>query len=289
MNRTDRYLLGITRPGCTDLAAAVTSLLTEKDCVITELAQLNDIQTGQFFCRVELCKPESGLMPAELSNRFSAFSERFGVDWKFFDLSVSHRALILVSKFDHYLDNLSYRKQPPELNIDITTVASNHPYLEAMARFLIVSFKVLPADGSKFATKATQEERIRELIEGQGVDLVLLARYMQVLSKESCQNPAERCFNIYQSFSSSSDEARSFHEAYERGEEAIGATAHYGTLDLDEGPIIDQEVARVDHTCRLGQLLATGRNIENYSFSREVRANSEHRVFLNGHKTVVLK
>jgi formyltetrahydrofolate deformylase len=289
MNTEERYLLRITCPGRTGLVAAITGFLAEQDCFITELSQFDDIQTGRFFCRAEFFKPESGLTPDELSESFSEIGARFEMDWKFINRSIPHRTLILVSKFDHCLNDLLYRKQTGELNIDVTTVASNHPDLEPLARFHQTPFEVLPTGKSKLATKAAQEDRIRQLIDEHHVDLVVLARYMQVLSDELCQDLAGRCINIHHSFLPSFKGARPYHQAYERGVKAIGATAHYVTADLDEGPIIDQEVARVDHTFGPDQLLATGRNMENYALSRAVKAHSEHRVFLNGHKTVVLK
>jgi formyltetrahydrofolate deformylase len=289
MNTEERYLLRITCPGRTGLVAAITGFLAEQDCFITELSQFDDIQTGRFFCRAEFFKPESGLTPDELSDLFSEIGARFEMDWKFINRSIPHRTLILVSKFDHCLNDLLYRKQTGELNIDVTTVASNHPDLEPLARFHQAPFEVLPTGKSKLATKAAQEDRIRQLIDEHHVDLVVLARYMQVLSDELCQDLAGRCINIHHSFLPSFKGARPYHQAYERGVKAIGATAHYVTADLDEGPIIDQEVARVDHTFGPDQLLATGRNMENYALSRAVKAHSEHRVFLNGHKTVVLK
>jgi formyltetrahydrofolate deformylase len=289
MNTEERYLLRITCPGRTGLVAAITGFLAEQNCFITELSQFDDIQTGRFFCRAEFFKPGSGLTPDELSDLFSEIGARFEMDWKFINRSIPHRTLILVSKFDHCLNDLLYRKQTGELNIDVTTVASNHPDLEPLARFHQAPFEMLPAGKSKLATKAAQEDRIRQLIDEHNVDLVVLARYMQVLSDELCQNLAGRCINIHHSFLPSFKGARPYHQAYERGVKAIGATAHYVTADLDEGPIIDQEVARVDHTFGPDQLLATGRNMENYALSRAVKAHSEHRVFLNGHKTVVLK
>jgi len=289
MNTEERYLLRITCPGRTGLVAAITGFLAEQECFITELSQFDDIQTGRFFCRAEFFKPESGLMPDELSELFSEIGARFEMDWKFINRSIPHRTLILVSKFDHRLNDLLYRKQTGELNVDVTTVASNHPDLEPLARFHQAPFEVLPTGKSKLATKAAQEDRIRQLIDEYNVDLVVLARYMQVLSDELCQDLAGRCINIHHSFLPSFKGARPYHQAYERGVKAIGATAHYVTADLDEGPIIDQEVARVDHTFGPDQLLATGRNMENYALSRAVKAHSEHRVFLNGHKTVVLK
>ena len=289
MNTEQRYLLRITCPGRTGLVAAITGFLADQHCFITELSQFDDIQTGRFFCRAEFFKPESGLTPIELSDLFSEIGSRFEMDWRFIDRAVPHRTLILVSKFDHCLNDLLYRKQTGELNIDVTTVASNHPDLEPLAKFHQAPYVVLPSGKSKLATKAAQEERIRELIDEQRVDLVVLARYMQVLSDELCQDLAGRCINIHHSFLPSFKGARPYHQAFERGVKAIGATAHYVTADLDEGPIIDQEVARVDHTFGPEQLLATGRNMENYALSRAVKAHSEHRVFLNGHKTVVLK
>jgi formyltetrahydrofolate deformylase len=289
MNTEERYLLRITCPGRTGLVAAITGFLAEQDCFITELSQFDDIQTGRFFCRAEFFKPESGLTPDELSELFSEIGARFEMDWKFINRSIPHRTLILVSKFDHCLNDLLYRKQTGELNIDVTTVASNHPDLEPLARFHQAPFEELPTGKSKLATKAAQEDRIRQLIDEHHVDLVVLARYMQVLSDELCQDLAGRCINIHHSFLPSFKGARPYHQAYERGVKAIGATAHYVTADLDEGPIIDQEVARVDHTFGPDQLLATGRNMENYALARAVKAHSEHRVFLNGHKTVVLK
>ena len=289
MNTEQRYLLRITCPGRTGLVAAITGFLADQHCFITELSQFDDIQTGRFFCRAEFFKPESGLTPVELSDLFSEIGSRFEMDWRFIDRAVPHHTLILVSKFDHCLNDLLYRKQTGELNIDVTTVASNHPDLEPLAKFHQAPYVVLPSGKSKLATKAAQEERIRELIDEQRVDLVVLARYMQVLSDELCQDLAGRCINIHHSFLPSFKGARPYHQAFERGVKAIGATAHYVTADLDEGPIIDQEVARVDHTFGPEQLLATGRNMENYALSRAVKAHSEHRVFLNGHKTVVLK
>ena len=262
MNTEERYLLRITCPGRTGLVAAITGFLAEQDCFITELSQFDDIQTGRFFCRAEFFKPESGLAPDELSDLFSEIGARFEMDWKFINRSIPHRTLILVSKFDHCLNDLLYRKQTGELNIDVTTVASNHPDLEPLARFHQAPFEVLPTGKSKLATKAAQEDRIRQLIDEHNVDLVVLARYMQVPSDELCQDLAGRCINIHHSFLPSFKGARPYHQAYERGVKAIGATAHYVTADLDEGPIIDQEVARVDHTFGPDQLLATGRNME---------------------------
>ncbi len=289
MNTEQRYLLRITCPGRTGLVAVITGFLADQHCFVTELSQFDDIQTGCFFCRTEFFKPESGLTPVELSDLFSEIESRFEMDWRFIDRAVPHRKLILVSKFDNCLHDLWYRKQTGELNIDVTTIASNHPDLEPSAKFHQAPYVMLPSGKSKLETKVAQEERIRELIGEQRVDLVILASHRQVRSDELCQDLASRCINIHHSFLPSFKGARPYHEAFERGAKAFGATAHYVTADLDEGPITDQEVARVDHTFGPEKLLATGRNMENYAPSSAVKAHSEHRVLLNGHKTVALK
>ena len=289
MNTEQRYLLRITCPGRTGLVTSITGFLADQQFFITEFSQFDDIQTDRFFCRAELFKPESDLTAVGLSDLFSEIGSRFEMDRRFIDRTVPHRTLSLVSKFDHCLNKLLYRKHTGELNIQVTTVASNNPEFEPLAKFHQAPYVVLPSGKSKLTTKAVQEARIRELIDEQHVDLVVLARYMQVLFDESCQDRAVHCINIHHSFLPSFTGARPYHQAFERDVKAIGATAHYVTTDLDEGPIIDQEVARVDHTFGPEQLLATGRNMENYALSRAVKAHSEHRVFLNGHKTVVLK
>ena len=289
MKDKERYVLRVSCPERMGLIAAITGFLADQKCFITELLQFDDFRAERFFCRVEFSKPESGIPLNDLSDLFSKVGAVFEMDWIFINPSIPVRTLILVSKFDHCLNDILYRQQTGELNIDVTTVASNHPDLESLARFHKAPFEVLPTGKSKLETKVAQEDRIRQLIDEHNVDLVVLARYMQVLSDELCQDLAGRCINIHHSFLPSFKGARPYHQAYERGVKAIGATAHYVTADLDEGPIIDQEVARVDHTFGPDQLLATGRNMENYALSRAVKAHSEHRVFLNGHKTVVLK
>ena len=284
-----RYFLTITCPGRTGLVAAITGFLAEHECFITELSQFDDLQTGRFFCRAEFRVPSPETTLNGLHDAFAAVGERFGMVWRFVDPAIPCRALILVSKFDHCLNDLLYRKRTGELNIEITTVASNHPDLKRLVDYHEIPYEVLPTARSKLSTKALQEDRTRELISDQSVDLVILARYMQILSDELCRELAGRCINIHHSFLPSFKGAKPYHQAFERGVKAIGATAHYVTDQLDEGPIIDQEVGRVDHTFGPDQLMAMGRNMENYALSRAVKAHSEHRVFLNGHKTVVLK
>src|SRR5210317_791551 len=177
MKNTARYLLRITCPGRTGLVAAITGFLADQECFITELSQFDDIQTGRFFCRAEFFKPDSGLSPNQLSEMFSEIGARFEMTWKFIDPSIPHNTLILVSKFDHCLNDLLYRKGTGELNIEVTAVASNHPDLEPLARFHTVPYEVLHTGRSQLGTKAAQEDRIRELITEGEVELVVLARY----------------------------------------------------------------------------------------------------------------
>ncbi|MEK9669721.1 MAG: formyltetrahydrofolate deformylase [Gammaproteobacteria bacterium] len=289
MKDKERYVLRVSCPERMGLIAAITGFLADQKCFITELLQFDDFRAERFFCRVEFSKPESGIPLNDLSDLFSKVGAVFEMDWIFINPSIPVRTLILVSKFDHCLNDILYRQQTGELNIDVTTVASNHPDLESLARFHKAPFEVLPTGKSKLETKVAQEDRIRQLIDEHNVDLVVLARYMQVLSDELCQDLAGRCINIHHSFLPSFKGARPYHQAYERGVKAIGATAHYVSADLDEGPIIDQEVVRVDHTFGPDQLLTMGRNAENLALARAMKVHSEYRVFLNGNKTVVLK
>ena len=283
MNTEQRYQLRITCPGSTGLVPAIAGFLADQHCFITELSQFDDIQTGRSFCGAEFFKSESGLTPVDLSDLFFIIGSWFEMDCRFIDRAAPPLSLILVSKFEHNLDDLSYRKQTGELNIDVTTVTSNYPDLGPSARFCRALYVVLLIGKSKLATKGAQEDRIRELIDEQCADPVILACAMQVLSAELCQDLAGHCINVHHSFLASFRGARPYQQAFERGVKAIGATVHYVTADLDEGPIIDQEVARVDHTFGPEQQLTTGRNMENYALSRAVKVHSEPRVFLNGH------
>ncbi len=198
------------------------------------------------------------------------------------------KTLILVSQHDHCLMELLYRQKRGELNIEVTGILSNHPDLEPIAKFYGLDFELLPTLDTKLETKAAREKRILQKFKETGSELVVLARYMQILSQELCSDLSGRCINIHHSFLPGFKGARPYYQAYDRGVKQIGATAHYVTSDLDEGPIIEQEVGRVDHSFQPDDLRNMGRNMENLALSKAVKAHSEHRVFLNGLKTVVL-
>ena len=206
--------------------------------------------------------------------------------WGLHDAEQRERVLLMVSKFDHCLNDLLYRYRTGELNIDIPAIVSNHPDLKHLAEWHEIPFHHLAMNKE---TKEAQEDVIWDMIQDLDVDLVVLARYMQILSPRMCERLRGRCINIHHSFLPSFKGAKPYHQAHQRGVKLIGATAHYVTTDLDEGPIIEQGVERVGHTFTPEDLIAVGRDIENVTLARAVRYHVEHRVLLNGSKTVVLK
>ncbi len=280
------YVLTISCPDAVGIVAAVSGFLSGRNLFITESEHFGDTITGRFFMRT-VFREEPGMPPlAELEAAFGELARRFGMDWKIHDASVRPRVLILVSKFDHCLNDLLYRYRTGILPIDVAAVVSNHPDLERVVEWHGIPYHHLPVTKE---TKAGQEARILEMVERLRIDLVVLARYMQVLSSEMCGALSWRCINIHHSFLPSFKGARPYHQAHARGVKIIGATAHYVTSDLDEGPIIEQAVERVDHTQTPNDLVAIGRDIENAVLSRAVKYHVEHRVLPNGSKTVVFR
>jgi formyltetrahydrofolate deformylase len=252
---------------------------------ILESAQFFDPSTDQFSMRV--CFSVAGDPTLDsLREHFSeaGMGERFQMNWSLHDSSVPSRVLILVSKFDHCLADLLYRQGIGDLPITISAVVSNHRDVYQRVASHDVPFYHLPVTPE---TKSSQEARMREIIQEYDVDFVVLARYMQVLSKPFCDDFAGRIINIHHSFLPGFKGARPYHQAYDRGVKLIGATAHYVTGDLDEGPIIEQDVSRVTHAQSPDQLIALGREIEQRVLGRAVKYQAEHRVVLNGAKTVV--
>ena len=206
--------------------------------------------------------------------------------WGIHDPDRKARVMILVSKFDHCLNDLLYRYRTGDLNIEIPAIVSNHPDLEHLAQWHDIPFHHMPVTKD---TKEEQEEKLYKLYEELDVDLVVLARYMQILSQRLCENLRAPAINIHHSFLPSFKGAKPYHQAHTRGVKLIGATAHYVTSDLDEGPIIEQEIERVDHTYSPEEFVRVGRDIENKVLAKAVRYHTENRVLLNGSKTVVLK
>ncbi len=280
------FILTISCPDTLGIVAAVSGFLADNDGFITESSHYSDEISKRFFMRTVFAT--SALTPPtdQLAKRFSRIAERFQIVWGLHDARQHERVLIMVSKFDHCLNDLLYRYRTGELPIDIPAIVSNHPDLEHLAQWHDIPFHHFPVTAE---AKEEHEEKLWALIQDQEIELVVLARYMQILSPRMCERLRSRCINIHHSFLPGFKGAKPYHQAYSRGVKLIGATAHYVTANLDEGPIIEQSVERVDHTFIPRRLIAVGRDIENVVLSRAVRYHVEHRVLLNGSKTVVLK
>ena len=274
---------------CTDrpgIVGAVGTFLAKSDCNIVESAQFGDVDHGRFFMRVVFEPLRAGATQASIEKAFARVAKTFGMDWAIHDAHRKARALILVSKQDHCLNDLLYRTRIGALPMVVAAIASNHGDAETLAASYGVPFHHLPVTA---ATKPKQEAKLRELIAQTGAELVILARYMQVMSDALARDLAGRAINIHHGLLPSFKGAKPYHQAYDRGVKLIGATAHYVTSELDEGPIIDQEVARVDYTMRVDDLVALGRDVECLALARAVKFHLERRVFLNGAKTVVFR
>jgi len=271
------------RPG---IVGAVGNFLAERSCNIIDSAQYGDPDTGRFFMRVVYDRLDPAGDPAALAAAFAEMAQRFSMHWEIHDATHRPRVLIMVSKLDHCLNDLLYRYKVGALPMQPVAVASNHRDTYQLAASYGVPFFHFPVTAE---TKAQQETKLRSLIEEEGAELVVLARYMQVLSDELCRKLEGRAINIHHSFLPSFRGAKPYHQAHERGVKLIGATAHYVTAELDEGPIIEQEVARVDYKMRVDDLAALGRDVECQALARAVKYHLEHRVFLNGRKTVVFR
>jgi formyltetrahydrofolate deformylase len=280
------YVLKVACSSTRGIVAAIGNFLADRGCNITEMAQFDDVD-GRYFSRV-VFRPETVTAPnlSELRDAFRATASRFEMDWELMALDDRPRVMILVSKFDHCLEDLLYRQKTGELKMSISAVVSNHETLRQLAERHDVPFHYLPVSPE---TKPEQEARLLELVSKTESDLVVLARYMQVLSDALCEKLAGRAINIHHSFLPGFKGAKPYHQAFERGVKLIGATAHYVTGDLDEGPIIEQVVERVDHAFGSEQLVTAGRDSEKLALARAVKFHIERRVFLNGKKTVVFR
>ncbi len=279
------HILSLSCPDRTGIVYRVSGLLFELGCNILDAQQFGDEETGRFFLRVHFDAPKAdGVEP--LRQRFAALAHEFGMDWNIHDARRRARLLMLVSKQGHCLNDLLFRAHSRQLPVDIAAVASNHEDFAALSASYGIPFHHLPVTPE---TRNEQEKRILELVERERIDLVVLARYMQILSPTLCDALAGRAINIHHSFLPSFKGAQPYHQAHARGVKIIGATAHYVTGDLDEGPIIEQDVARVDHAMAPGELVRVGSDIESQVLARAVRRHVEHRILLNGHRTVVFR
>ncbi|RYF57846.1 MAG: formyltetrahydrofolate deformylase [Comamonadaceae bacterium] len=281
---TPAYTLTLSCPDRPGIVHAVSGFLLARGGNIEEAAQFNDHDTGLFFMRVQFACTGSG--EAELRDQIGGLAAEFGMRWKLHAAAEPMKTVIFVSKEGHCLNDLLFRWKSGLLAIDLRAIVSNHREFYQLAASYNVPFHHIPVTA---ATRVHDEARQLEIIESERAELVVLARYMQILSNDLCTHLAGRAINIHHSFLPSFKGAKPYYQAHDRGVKLIGATAHYVTADLDEGPIIEQDVARADHTDTVEKLTARGRDTESQVLARAVKWHSEHRVLLNGHRTVVFK
>lgn len=279
-----KYLLTLSCPDTFGIVAKVTTLLSESGGFIVELAQYGDSVTGRFFMRCVFIFENGQDKIASFSERFAAIAKTFSMDWSVIEADYRPKVLILVSKTGHCLNALLNKAATGTLPIDVAGVVSNHLTQEEICGWYKTPFHYLPVTPEN---KREQEQEIMKLVEKKHIDCVLLARYMQILSSEMTQELKGKAINIHHSFLPSFKGAKPYHQAYERGVKLIGATAHYVSDDLDEGPIIEQEVTRVNHNHTPEELVALGQDIESRVLVAACKLHIERRVFLNGNKTVV--
>ncbi|HWI78589.1 MAG TPA: formyltetrahydrofolate deformylase [Ramlibacter sp.] len=278
------YVLTLSCPDRPGIVHAVSGFLLERGGNIEEAAQYNDHGTGLFFMRVQFACDQ--LTHEDLRAQLKSFAEPFKMACQLHATSAPMRTVIMVSRDGHCLNDLLFRWKSGLVPLDIAAIISNHRDFYQLAASYNVPFHHIPVTA---ATKAQAEAKQYEIFEAERAELVVLARYMQILSDEMCRKLAGRAINIHHSFLPSFKGAKPYFQAHDRGVKLIGATAHYVTADLDEGPIIEQDVARADHSKTVEDLTAMGRDTESQVLARAVKWHSEHRVLLNGHKTVIFK
>ena len=280
-----RFVLTLACNDRRGIVAAVANSIASQDCNIVESAQYGDPETERFFMRVSFSAP-AAVSSESFSRGFSPIALGFGFDWQLHDLAAKPRVLILVSKFGHCLNDLLYRHEIGHLPMELVAVGSNHEAMRRRVEAESIPYVHWPVNK---ADKAAQEAEIMGFVERERIDLVVLARYMQVLSTEMATALFSRAINIDHSFLPSFVGAKPYHQAHERGVKLIGATAHYVTPVLDGGPIIEQDVGRVDHAMSAEAFVAIGRDIEATVLARAVNFHLEHRVLINGERTVVFR
>lgn len=285
MNPCADHVLLISSEDRKGIVAAVANSIVSQDCNIVESAQYGDPATGRFFMRVAVSSP-ADMTVDKFSEAFTPVATAFRLDWRIHDLRKKLRAMIMVSQGGHCLNDLLYRTSTNRLPIDVTSIVSNHTTWQRRAEHEGVPFHHLPITPEN---KLEQEAKLLAMVEDQQVDLIILARYMQVLSDQLCRKLDGRVINIHHSFLPGFKGAKPYHRAYDRGVKMVGATAHYVTADLDEGPIITQDVSIVDHADTVEDLIAQGQDTESRVLARAVKLHSEHRVLLNGNRTIVFK
>lgn len=285
-----QYILTLSCLDRRGIVQRVSGFLAEHGCNIIDSAQFGDAQTRLFFMRVHFAAEESAMGLQALRDEFAPVADIMQMNWQLNDAAKKPRVLIMVSKIGHCLNDLLFRYKSGLLPVEIPAIVSNHTDFYQLAASYNIPFHHLPlAAGASPQTKRAQEQKVLDIVEENNIDLVVLARYMQILSAEMCEALRGRAINIHHSFLPSFKGAKPYYQAYERGVKLIGATAHFVTGDLDEGPIIEQGVERVDHAMGPETLTAVGRDVECVVLARAVKWFVEYRILLNGHRTVIFK
>ena len=283
-DRGREYVLTLSCPDKPGIVYAVSSFLVQHSANILASQQYGESPDGRFFMRVHFCLPPPGRPLAELERGFSWVAEAFHMAWQLHDQATRVRTLIMVSRLGHCLNDLLFRWKTGSLPVSVVGVVSNHDDFGELAASYRIPFHHIPVTSE---TRTAAESQLLEVIDGTGADLIVLARYMQILSGEVCKRVEGRMINIHHSFLPSFKGAKPYHQAHARGVKLVGATAHYVTPDLDEGPIIEQDVIRVNHTLSPERLAEAGRDVEAQVLARAVTWHAEHRVLLNDDRTVV--
>lgn len=278
-----KYCLTVTCPSTRGIVAAISTYLAAQGCNITDSSQFDDEETGRFFMRVSFV-PESGAALAALQEGLAAAAAEFDMTYAFHDEAEKMKVVIMVSRFGHCLNDLLYRWRIGALPIEIVAVISNHMDYQKVVVNHDIPFHCIKVTKQN---KPEAEARIMAVVEDTGAELIVLARYMQVLSDDMCRKMSGKIINIHHSFLPSFKGANPYKQAYERGVKLIGATSHYVTADLDEGPIIEQDTIRVTHAQSPDDYVSLGRDVESQVLARAIHAHIHRRVFLNGNKTVV--
>ena len=284
MNRTHRYTLTFSCPDRVGIVARVTGFFAEHGGWILSSSQHADADSARYFMRVEVRADSLPFDHAELKRRFAAVATEFGMDWRISDSAVRRRVLMLVSTQEHCLYDLLARWKSQELDVDIVGVASNHEVFRGLVEWHGLPFHHIPV------TKENKPEafaQLEALFESSGADTMVLARYMQILPPSLCRRHPGQIINIHHSFLPSFAGAKPYHQAWDRGVKLIGATCHYVTEDLDEGPIIEQDVMRIDHSDAVEDLVRCGKDVEKAVLARGLRNHLEDRILINGHRTIV--
>ena len=294
MPRPQEFILTLSCPDAKGIVYTVSGLLYQAGCNIIDSQQYGDLDgedaTGLFFMRVHFEAPPHLADVATLDTLFAHARQQHRMDSRFHAAAVRPRLLLMVSQHGHCLNDLLFRWRSGQLAVDIPAIVSNHPDFAELAASYGIPYHHLPlANGRDPAAKRAQEQEVEAIVERERIDLVVLARYMQILGADFCERLKGRAINIHHSFLPSFKGAKPYYQAHARGVKLIGATAHYVTADLDEGPIVEQDVERVDHTLSAEDFTAVGRDIECMVLARAVRWHVEHRVLMNGHKCVVFR